>query len=60
MLEAFNTCLVNALDYVFGWMLLLPRDLSLFSVAILTSASLSLIRCVVLEMISRMRHKRCA
>lgn len=44
MLEAFNTCLVNALDYVFGWMLLLPRDLSLFSVAILTSASLSLIR----------------
>ncbi|MFZ4394316.1 MAG: hypothetical protein ACOYOU_01665 [Kiritimatiellia bacterium] len=44
MLEAINTCLVNALDYVFGWMLLLPRDLSLFSVAILTSASLSLIR----------------
>lgn len=44
MLETLNTLLVNALDWVFGWILLLPRDASLAAVALLTSAALTFSR----------------
>lgn len=44
MLENLNLWLVQAADWIFGWILFLPRDLALFSVAILTSASLTLVR----------------
>jgi len=44
MLETLNNVIVEAMDYVFGWMLLLPRDVMLFAVAILTSAALTFVR----------------
>ncbi len=44
MLEQLNLWIVQAADWIFGWILVLPRDLALFSVAILTSASLTLVR----------------
>jgi len=44
MFETFNLWVVHAADWIFGWMLFLPRDLALFSVALLTSASLTLVR----------------
>jgi len=44
MLETINSLLVHAADWVFGWILYLPRDLALFSVAVLTSASLTFVR----------------
>jgi len=44
MLETLNNVIVEAMDYVFGWMLFLPRDVMLFAVAILTSAALTFAR----------------
>lgn len=38
--EAINDGLLHALDWLFGWILLLPRDLSLLAVAVLTSVLL--------------------
>jgi len=43
-MEAINTFLVNALDWVFGWILFLPRDASLAAVAVFTSAILTFSR----------------
>jgi uncharacterized membrane protein (DUF106 family) len=43
-LELLNTAVVNAMDYVFGWVLFLPRDLALCTVAVLTAACLSFVR----------------
>ncbi|MEI6563019.1 MAG: hypothetical protein WCO42_01785 [bacterium] len=37
IVEMINNWLVLAMDYVFGWVLYLPRDLALFSVAAMTS-----------------------
>ena len=37
MLDAINNFVANAMDYVLGWVLYLPRDLGLFVVALLTS-----------------------
>jgi len=44
MLQAVNDAVVNAADYVFGWILYLPRDLRLVVVAVLTSAVLAWVR----------------
>ena len=44
MMETINAWVANAADWIFGWILFLPRDLSLFTVAVLTSASLSFVR----------------
>ncbi|MHC4718794.1 MAG: hypothetical protein ACYS5V_17665 [Planctomycetota bacterium] len=44
MLQAINDAIVNAADYLFGWVLYLPRDLRLIVVAVLTSAVLVLVR----------------
>ncbi len=44
MLEALNLWIVNAADWIFGWILYLPRDAKIFCVAILTSVSLTLVR----------------
>ncbi len=44
MMEAINAWVANMADWIFGWILFLPRDLSLFTVAVLTSASLSFVR----------------
>jgi len=43
-MDAINTFLVNALDWVFGWILFLPRDVSLAAVAVFTSAILTFSR----------------
>jgi uncharacterized membrane protein (DUF106 family) len=42
--NVFNAWVANATDCLFGWILYLPRDLSLFCVAVLTSAALNLTR----------------
>lgn len=44
MLEAAGNFIVAAMDYLLGWVLYLPRDLMLFTVAVLTSAMLSFVR----------------
>lgn len=44
MMQALTLWIVNAADWIFGWILYLPRDVKLFCVAILTSASLTLVR----------------
>jgi len=44
MLENFNLWIVQAADWIFGWILFLPRDAALFSAALLTSVSLTLVR----------------
>ncbi|MBA4388106.1 MAG: hypothetical protein C0404_09005 [Verrucomicrobia bacterium] len=44
VLDVVNTFIVNATDYIFGWILYLNRDVALFTVAILTSACLTFIR----------------
>ncbi len=44
MLEVIGNFVVSIMDYVLGWTLLLPRDLTLFVVAILTSAILAFVR----------------
>lgn len=44
MMEALNAWIANAADWIFGWILFLPRDLALFSVAVLTSAALTFVR----------------
>ena len=44
MFNALNDVIVNAMDYVLGWILYLPRDVQLFLVAILTSAILTFSR----------------
>ena len=44
MLEGTGNFIVSMMDYVLGWVLYLPRDLMLFTVAILTSAILTFVR----------------
>jgi uncharacterized membrane protein (DUF106 family) len=44
MLEPITAHLVNALDWVFGWILFLPRDATRVVVAVLTSVLLNFIR----------------
>ena len=44
MLEQLGTLCVQALDWILGWILYLPRDLSLLAVALLTSVSLTFAR----------------
>ena len=44
MFETITTVLVNALDWIFGWILFLPRDATLVVVAVLTAALLNFIR----------------
>ena len=44
MLQAINDFIVEAMDYVLGWLLYLPRDLRLVLVAVLTSAILTFVR----------------
>ena len=44
MLDAINNFVANAMDYVLGWVLYLPRDLGLFAVALLTSALMTFVR----------------
>ena len=44
MLEAAGNSIVAAMDCLLGWVLYLPRDLMLFTVAVLTSAILSFVR----------------
>ena len=44
MFQAINDFLVNAGDYLFGWILYLPRDLRVVVVAVLTSAVLAYVR----------------
>jgi uncharacterized membrane protein (DUF106 family) len=44
MLENLGLWVLQAADWIFGWILFLPHDLALFSVALLTSASLTLVR----------------
>ena len=44
MMHPLVLWIVHAADWIFGWILYLPRDLKLLSVAVLTSASLTLAR----------------
>ncbi|MEI6082704.1 MAG: hypothetical protein WCS70_00210 [Verrucomicrobiota bacterium] len=47
MMEFFNTLnawVANGADWIFGWILYLPRDLQLFAVALFTSAALNIAR----------------
>ena len=44
MMEALNSVMIHAADCFLGWILYLPRDAALFGVAILSSASLTLMR----------------
>ena len=44
MMETLNHGMVNVADWIFGLILFLPRDIALFSVAILSSAFLTLVR----------------
>ena len=44
MLETINNLIVEAMDYIFGWILFLPRDAELFTVAVMTSAMLTFVR----------------
>lgn len=44
MIEMLNDWVVWATDYIFGWVLYLPRDLALFSVAALTSFVMVVVR----------------
>ena len=44
MMEALNHEMVHVADWIFGWILYLPRDLALFCVAFLSSALLTLMR----------------
>ena len=44
MMEALNEGMVRVADYLFGWILFLPRDAALFAVAALSSAALTLLR----------------
>jgi len=44
MLDAITTFLVNGLDWVFGWILFLPRDVSLAVVAVFTALIINFIR----------------
>ena len=44
--NVFNLWVANATDCLFGWILYLPRDLSLFCVAVFTSAALNIARKV--------------
>src|SRR5512133_2748849 len=39
-----NTFITHMMDYVLGWILLLPRDLRLFMVAVMTSGLLTVVR----------------
>jgi uncharacterized membrane protein (DUF106 family) len=44
MLDAINNFLVNNLDWVFGWILYLPRDATLIIVGVLTALVMNYIR----------------
>ena len=44
MFETFNQFLTGKLDYILGWMLFLPRDLMLITLAVMTSAILTFVR----------------
>ena len=44
MIETLSLMLVNAADWIFGWILYLPRDLQLIVVAVSTSTALTLVR----------------
>jgi len=44
MFQAINDAIVNAMDYLLGWITFLPRDAQLFVVAIMTSAILAGVR----------------
>jgi len=44
MWQAVNDFLVNAADYLLGWILYLPRDLKLVVVALMTSAVMAYVR----------------
>ncbi len=44
MLQALNDFIAEAMDYVLGWVLYLPRDVRLFTVAVMTSAVLTFVR----------------
>jgi len=44
MLDAINDLITNAMDYVLDWILVLPRDLRILAVALLTSAMMTFVR----------------
>ncbi len=44
MMESLNLELLHVADWIFGWILYLPRDVALISVAILSAIALTLVR----------------
>ncbi|KPK80999.1 MAG: hypothetical protein AMJ81_11025 [Phycisphaerae bacterium SM23_33] len=44
-----NEIVVRGMDYVLGWILYLPRDLRLFTVAVMTSAILTFVRLLATD-----------